>query len=595
MKKRYKILSLILAFLMVAAAFASCAEETPEAGGPTEDVPPTAPAPVTLAEGGESRYVIVHSSTDAAGRKAALTLCSRFEQYTGATLEVVDDRTAPVEGVPEILVGRTNRGTDYSLQRSLRVGEWVVAREGENIFLLGDNENLLNRAFAHLLDEVLDADFRVTAYGEIHRFSRNYGVESLLLNGIPLTDYAVWVEKRDAVGFDEMLEWFGERLEVISGYRMTVKEYEAGETVNEAPAIVLAQDRSLGEANYRIEADGGRISVAVGSKTTALALFADVIENKLPATAKGSVALTASTSGGCVSDNRLIPLSEGADIRVMTYNVLGNVEDAMPYVSATVGAYLPDFVCMQEYYGEANKQVTTYLAELGYGKICGKFTCASPTAVEREDLQYTNVGKYCNTPIFYRTDLWEEVESEAYLFYWQHRWPYTDTKSMAYGVFRSKSDGQLALVIGTHYALMADGYTEYKDLGYTDAKEGAEWRYQDTLEILKAVDALREKYPGILTVVGGDLNAAPTEKAIQTLENHAALSNAYEMAGYANRTSGGSYHNTHGKAPSASGQPIDHIFVSEDVADVTLHAILKEAYVLMGSDHCPVIADIARK
>ena len=215
--------------------------------------------------------------------------------------------------------------------------------------------------------------------------------------------------------------------------------------------------------------------------------------------------------------------------------------------------------------------------------------------MEREDLQYTTVGKYCNTPIFYRTDLWEEVESEAYLFYWQHRWPYTDTKSMAYGVFRSKSDGQLALVIGTHYALMADGYTEYKDLGYTDAKEGAEWRYQDSLEILKAVDALRAKYPGILTVVGGDLNANQNEKALTVLENHAVLSNAYEMASYENRTSGGSFHNTHGKAPSANGQAIDHIFVSEDVADVTLHAILKEAYVLMGSDHCPVIADIARK
>ncbi len=213
--------------------------------------------------------------------------------------------------------------------------------------------------------------------------------------------------------------------------------------------------------------------------------------------------------------------------------------------------------------------------------------------MELNDEQYTKVGSTCNTPIFYRADLWEVVESEAYLFYWQNRWPYTDTKSMTYGVFRNKADGELVMVVGTHYALMASGYTEYAELGYTDAKEGAAWRYQDSLEILKAVDEVRSRYPGILTVVGGDLNANVNENALKVLEEHAALSNAYEMAPTSDRTSGGTYHNTHGKAPS--GAAIDHIFVSEDVAEVLRHAILKEQYVLEGSDHCPVVVDICRK
>ncbi len=590
MKKGYKLFLLSL-LLLLTCGLAACTD----APTPPADVPPAPPEPVAIVENGESRYVIVYGSTDAGGRKAAMSLQSELEKRTGVEIAVIDDRTAPAEGVPEILVGRTNRGTDHSLQRALRDNEWILVREGEDIYLLGDGEGVLGRAYTYLLNEVMDADFRVEPYGEIHRVSGRYSVEKLLLNSRPITDFSVWIDKKETVGFGEILGWLNERLAQVSGYRLTVKEYKQGETVTDDAAIVLVQNEELGAIGYQVDADGDRFTFSVGTKETALALFADIIENKIPANAKGDVSLTLTAAKGSVNDNRLVPLTANADIRVMTYNVLGNVKDAMPYVNGTVGAYMPDFVCMQEYYDEANKQVTTYLAELGYGKICGKFTCASPTAVEREDLRYANVGKYCNTPIFYRTDLWEEVESEAYLFYWQHRWPYTDTKSMAYGVFRSKDSGQLVLVIGTHYALMADGYTEYKNLGYTDAKEGAEWRYQDSLEILKAVDALRAKYPGILTVVGGDLNAKPTEKAIQTLENHAVLSNAYEMASYENRTSGGSYHNTHGKAPSANGQPIDHIFVSEDVADVELHAILKESYVLMGSDHCPVIADISLK
>lgn len=590
MKKGFRLLSLLLAVIFALGCCVACAEEEPS--GPVE-IPPEPQAPIVLAKDGASNYVIVYGSTDAGGRNAAKSLQSTLQQRLGALLEVIDDRTAPTEGRPEILVGRTNRGTDYPLQRSLRNSEWIVARDGENLYVLGDGEALLKRACDHLVNAVMDVDFRITANdGEIHRVSGRYSADSVTLNGLPITDYLFLYEERGAADWKEVLSYVSQRVTDLSGYVLTTLPYEDGTTIQGA-AVILRSDKTMEKGDYKIEIEGQTTTVTVGTHATALALMGGLLEDMTVDKAK-KVTLTVAPTTQNVGDNAIIPLSVGADIRVMTYNVLGNVDKATDYINATVGAYLPDFLCTQEYYASAERDVTTYLASIGYGKIGGTFTCASPTAVEKEDEQYTKVGKYCNTPIFYRTDRWELVESEAYLFYWQHRGPYSDTKSMAYGVFRSKSDGQLALVIGTHYALLG-GYKEYLDLGYTEAKEGAEWRYQDSLEILKAVDALRAKYPGILTVVGGDLNAKPTEKAIQTLENHAALSNAYEMAGYENRTSGGSYHNTHGKAPSANGQPIDHIFVSEDVADVVLHRILKEQYVLEGSDHCPVIADISLK
>ena len=392
MKRRYRLLTLLFALLLVVSALASCAGEALK----QEDVPPSPPDPVAIVENGESRYVIVHGATDAGGRKVAQALQSELEKRTGVELSIMDDRTAPVEGVPEILIGRTNRGIDYGLQRALRTNEWIIAREDETIYLLGDGEGVLNRASIHFLNYVMSPDFCVEAYGEIHRVSGRYNVTDLSLNDRPITDFTIWIEAKETMGFHEVLEWINERMSDISGYRLTVKEYESGEAVADAAAIVLVENAALSAADYRVDATGNCFTVSVSTKDTALALLADVIENKLPASAKGDVSLMLKPVQGRVSDGRLVALSDGADIRVMTYNVLGNVKDAMPYVNATVGAYLPDFLCTQEYYSEADAQVTSYLAQLGYGKIGGKFTCASPTAVELKDEQHSDILLHAN-------------------------------------------------------------------------------------------------------------------------------------------------------------------------------------------------------
>jgi hypothetical protein len=189
------------------------------------------------------------------------------------------------------------------------------------------------------------------------------------------------------------------------------------------------------------------------------------------------------------------------------------------------------------------------------------------------------------------------VENGAYLFYWRSRYHGSNTKSLTYGVFRNKSTGELVSVISTHFPLMASGYTTKDGIpysGYTDKKEGAQWRYEATLEVLKQVDALRAKYPGILTVIGGDMHAQITEKAIKTYEDHDILSNASIMAPADYRSGGTSFHE-YGKAPGTGNTPIDHWFVSEDVATVGRHVIVADPLTVQGSDHCPVVIDISKK
>ncbi len=342
--KWIRLTALFLAIFCMASALASCAGDPPE--GETPDVPPAAPDPVAIAADGVSSYVIVYGSTDGGGRNAAKRLQSDLQARTGALLELVDDRTAPVEGVPEILVGRTNRGQAYGPQRSLRVGEWAITRENENIYLLGDSEALLKRACEHFINNVMDVDFIVSEYGEIYRVGGRYDVETVTLNGLPITDYTFLYERGNGVNWREILTWAEERLTAVSGYVLTTA---TDDEAYKGATVELKSDRTLGVANYQIDVAEQSIVIRAGSQATALALLAGLIEQRLPAAARGDVALTLHSKSGNVGDGALVELSAGADVRVMTYNVLGNVEKATDYISATVAAFLPDFLCTQEY------------------------------------------------------------------------------------------------------------------------------------------------------------------------------------------------------------------------------------------------------
>ena len=331
----------------------------------------------------------------------------------------------------------------------------------------------------------------------------------------------------------------------------------------------------------------------------AIALMDGITNGKEP------MNLTLSAASGKATENAMVPLTEGSSIRVMTFNVFATSSEhksLMTYAASSMYAYGSDFVCLQECPSEGNvaNVLLDDVKEAGYSIACPTFSKVSPTATANQDEQYTHVGKLCYTPILYRTDKWELVESEAYLYYWKSRYHYTNTKSLAYGVFKSKETNELVLVVSTHFPLMTGDYTQKAEYANcTNDKEGAQWRYETTLEILKEVNNLRAKYPNILTVVGGDMNAISSEKSMQTMNNGTTdvpsiLTDGYDLASDGAKTVGASSHN-YGSIPSGSGFPIDHIFVSDDVANVLQHRIVKDTITVQGSDHCPVIVDIARK
>ena len=562
--------------------------------------------PLTIAQDGSSSYLIVYENGNRDAADAAELLAEELEDLTEAVLEVTDDRTEHDPSVPEIRVGRTNRGLNYSLQRTVRYGGYVIAREGQDIYILGGGEDALKRACEDFCYEVMDADNRVSGVGELLVADAKYPVSTVTLNGRALTDYTVFLPERAPAYLKDSFACADAQLTALSGYMLTQDTYTEASEVS-GPALVLLSDDSLGEGEYKIEDKGGDLfHLSAGSQEAAMAMAIAFTGCLLDAKAENMV-LTLESRGGKAGENPLVPYGD-ADVRLMTFNVYATTaahKSYMTYASASLYAYAPDFACMQEFPsdGSTSKQVVNDMKEAGYALAGGTFTEVSPFAVEKaeEDANYdrfASVGGQSYTPIFYRADRWEVVEDGSYLFYWKHRYHMTNTKSLSYGVFKNKETEELVLVLSTHFPLMASGYVgngdSYMTYSGTDAVEGANWRRGAASEILKEVDAMRAKYPGILTAVGGDLNAKVNETSLKNMEDHAVLSNATVMADADKKTLGTSFHD-YGKAPSDSGLPIDHWYISEDVATVLRHRIVKDILTVKGSDHCPVVVDIARK
>ena len=590
MKKRLtRVLSCALALLFVVMPLSSCAGSSP----------------LKIVKDGESAYRIVYENGNREAGNAAEYLAAELEELTEVELEVTDDRTEADKKIPEILVGRTNRGTDYQLQRTLRYGSYTIAREKKNVYILGAGDGMLTQACEDFLTDVLDESYKVRGKGVLLTAEGSYAVSTVTLNGRAITDYTVYLPEHSKLNWDQYLGYVEDQLAAVSGFMLTTVTYTDVAEVS-GPAIVLQSDDSLGSGEYKIKAQGQDTLYLSADSQEAVMAMAMAFITRLSDKKAEAMELKLEDGGGRAGENPLMPMTEGTDLRVMTFNIYATPDhkSLMPFVSASMYAYAPDFVCLQECSTKSVFDVVgDDMAQAGYGIAGATFTEVSPTALENAATddhyqRFAHLGANSCTPILYRTDRWESVEQGSYLFYWKNRYHMTNTKSLSYGVFKNKTTQELVLIISTHFPLMTSSYVgkgdAYMMYSGTDNVLGAAWRNGATQEILKEVDAMRAKYPGILTVVGGDMNAKSTEDSMKTMENHAVLSDAIVMAPDGMISSGASYHD-YGKAPSATVLPIDHLFVSEDVASVLRHLIVADPLTVQGSDHCPVIVDIARK
>ena len=256
--------------------------------------------------------------------------------------------------------------------------------------------------------------------------------------------------------------------------------------------------------------------------------------------------------------------SPGADIRIMSSNILfdKSLPDRIGLIADYYRACGADVIGMQE----VNKIGTGIFTSLA-----GLYT---PAACEHAD------GKHCYTPILYRTDRFDLLESGSALYASRG----TDTKSMAWVVLADKATGQKLALINSHGSLILLAY----HLEATDAVEGEQWRVDNVRQMLEKKDELRARYGGIPVFITGDFNTNANGASVQAMKQ--SMADSAEAAVVSHTEGFNSYHKAPNQ-PCAAGLPIDFIFVTDDVVEVLTHHIPADEAALAISDHCPVYLD----
>jgi endonuclease/exonuclease/phosphatase family metal-dependent hydrolase len=254
-----------------------------------------------------------------------------------------------------------------------------------------------------------------------------------------------------------------------------------------------------------------------------------------------------------------------ADVRIMSSNILFDktLPDRLSLIADYYRASDADLIGMQE----VNKVGTALFETLS--------DLYTPVALRHEE------DKHCFTPILYRHDRFDLLEGGSALY----RMRGTDTKSMSWAVLADKNTGKKLALINSHGSLILKSY----NLEATDSVEGEMWRVDNVQQMLEKKDELREKYGATLPVfITGDFNSRANRESVQNMKK--AMPDSAEISVGGATVGIDSFHRVPGR-PCDEGQPIDFVFVTDDVIKVLVHCIPTDETALAISDHCPVYVD----
>ena len=268
-------------------------------------------------------------------------------------------------------------------------------------------------------------------------------------------------------------------------------------------------------------------------------------------------------------------LAEGADMRVMSFNILcelWNTKAVIPGrelpVLASIYAYKPDILGLLEVSDGWYDVLEPFFASNGFYAIADKKT----------DQGVTNFS-----PLIYNTETMTLLEHGVETFSVGDE----RLRVLSWGYFERKSDGERFIAINTHW-----------NVGDADDEQKTADQVTQATEMAEFVLAMKAKYncPIITT---GDYNNRyeekfePKEIPLKTYIDLSGMKDSREYAKVANH----SYKTTHTLFTEChrwDGAAIDHIFVSSDV-EVLFYNILIDDYQRYASDHNPIYADIKLK
>lgn len=257
-------------------------------------------------------------------------------------------------------------------------------------------------------------------------------------------------------------------------------------------------------------------------------------------------------------------LAEGAEIRIMSYNILheswSNVDENVPVapraekLTALLLYYRPDVVGLQEVSADWHGELDALIAENGYyTKVC----------------ETTGAGKQNLTTFLYNPETVKPVDS--YVIDLDKG---SNIRVVSVVVFERLATGEQFVVTNTHPAPTSN--KSYA--GHIAA-------------IVEQSDALIRKYDGLPVILLGDFNTRETSQYYNTLLT-LPVSDAKYSAEILVRNYESFLNPRWGGSPAEGNEKsFDHIFCTEDITVLLFNTVIDNQVDTL-SDHLPIYADI---
>ncbi len=256
-------------------------------------------------------------------------------------------------------------------------------------------------------------------------------------------------------------------------------------------------------------------------------------------------------------------LAEGADTRIMSFNILSEEWDAAAVmegrdirVSSILLNYLPDVAALQEVSNAWYPILQEYVGEV-YQFTRKKIPSGS--------------GTY--TTLIYNKSTIKLIEEGIHLYSVGNS---QRLRSIVWGVFESISTGEKYIVFSTHWDVGAE-------------RQGN--RMIQASEMAELALSMNKKYNADVFVCG-DYNAS---------ENTSEYKSFLEKSGYVDAKNSAkvvklactTYHTLFQSVSTGNYESIDHItFSKETQPKVLFYNTLTQDYVIDASDHCPIYIDV---
>ena len=598
--KFVKIISLVLALLMLSLTYVGCNKE--KAGDDTtEDTSDSVEtgneesnqtnSDIVIASNGESDFTIYLAQdfyTNSEIKTKLSELCALIKRKSGAEIKVYSDRSAKDDALtaPAILIGPTKFEESKADGASLRTEDFVIEYVGNKIILYSPFIEGCMNAVDYFHSTVISGQkvSDKTLYLKEEYLGKQsngaYLLDSILCCGEELSSYRIVYPQNATV--NEKFFAYQLRYHLYSqyGYELEIATDDTSATDRE----ILVGNTS--RAN--VTAENGKFSVSViGNDLQFIANDMCGYETMLEYATK--TLIVPSSEKKCTLTNDLshvgdtsLTLDEGTrfitersgDARVMFYNVFGydsagGPSVRQPFQNELVASFAPSVLGLQEATSSYNTTFALSLEELGY------------TRVE------TSAGNSNYTPIFYKASEVTLLKS-GFLRYSNTN---DNSKGLTWAVFKDNDTQKSFAVINTHFM-----WSDPK----LAAGEANTIRLSNATELIGVKNDILSEYENIPVIAGGDLNCKVNE-APHTVLTDGGMSSAYNVADVKNNVSGRASYATYDGIKKCytewSGMwgvyadALDHAYVTENT-NVNTFAFVYNLYGRISSDHMPVLVDI---